>query len=226
MKNVQGIAQACRSYMTNSAMHRRSKYGHAMPTITPAPSATNWGSVSGGNPSVLWMLVSYRFLGADSFLCPSAEAFRGFSGPRGSDIRFSTAPRTTLSYSYLSQVKFTDGNTGVANIEVTSSLSAGLRAAELAIIADSNPRFKLGSETSQDGSQSGGNRENSLNHGRAGQNVGFLDGHAIWTDTPTIKGTKPLNSSDNLDNIYRSCGSSSDDSSGKRGAINDAFLIP
>ena len=218
LKNVQGVAQACTAYMNTSHLHRGSNKGNPMPTRDPAPTAANWHDATAGNPSALWMLVAYKFVGRESFLCPSAEAYRDFREPEADDQAFDS---DTLSYSYLSQVKFTDGNTGVANIAVTSSFSPGLKAPELAIIADANPRFRVGTASS-DSDNVGAN---SLNHDRAGQNVAFLDGHADWFTTSKIPGTKPRKNSEALDDIYQSCDASAD-SNGERGAINDAFLIP
>jgi len=217
-RNLQGIAQACGVYMTDPAMHRRSSYRNAMPNVTPAPSQSNWGSTEAGNPSILWLLVEYKFVGRDSFLCPSAEVFRDFRTPDAGDTQFSA---DTLSYSYLSQVAFTDANTNT-EIEATSSLSDGLKDAELAIIADANPRCRPGSETFDNDFRG----KNSLNHNQAGQNVAFLDGHADWFTTTTIPGTKPLAGSNAPDDIYQSCGSDAEDATGRRGALNDAFLIP
>ena len=218
-KNVQGIAQACVAYMNDPAMHRRTTPGKAIPTVNPAPTSANWYKASAGNPAALWLLVGHKFVGRESFLCPSAEVFREFRQPQASHWMFA---KDTLSYSYLSQVKFTDGNTNVINIATTNSYSRGLKAPELAIIADANPRCRVGT-SGLDSSYVG---RNSWNHMHAGQNVGFLDGHADWFATPTIPGTRPLRNSEALDDIYQSCGGGNQDSNGERGAINDAFLIP
>ena len=217
-KNVQGIAQACVAYMNDPAMHRRANLGNTMPTGKPAPTTSNWYTAGSGNPSALWLLVNHKFVGRESFLCPSAEVFRNFREPEAGHTAFDT---NTLSYSYLSQVQFTDANTGVINIAVTTSFSAGLKAPELAIIADANPRCRVG--TADLASDYVG--KNSFNHMLAGQNVGFLDGHADWFTTTKIPGTSPLTNGA-VDDIYQSCGSSDKDSDGERGAINDAFLIP
>lgn len=217
-KNVQGIAQACAAYMHDPAMHRRSNYANAMPTVDVG---SHWHSAHSGNPSALWLLVNYKFVGRDSFLCPSAAVWRDLRSPAANDDSFTSR---TLSYSYLSQVKFTitDANTGVSEIAVTSSFSPGLKATELAIIADSNPRCRVGRK-SFDNDYRG---QNSFNHYSAGQNVGFLDGHADWFSTPIIPGTAPLALRDDMtaDDIYQGCGGG--DSKGRRGAVNDAFLIP
>jgi len=218
LKNVQGIAQACGAYMNTSNLHRGSNKGNPMPTRDPAPTSANWHNATAGNPSALWMLVAYKFVGRESFLCPSAEVYRDFREPAANDTSFDS---DTLSYSYLSQVSFTDGNTGVANITVTSSFSTGLKAPQLAIIADANPRCRVGTA----GLESAYTGANSLNHNMEGQNVAFFDGHAEWFSTSKIPGTKPRKNSAALDDIYQSCDTSAD-SKGERGAINDAFLIP
>ena len=218
-KNAQAIAQACVAYMNTPSMHRKSNHDKAMPTVDPAPSSKNWYRASSGNPSALWLLVQHKFVGRDSFLCPSAQAFRDFREPEANHTVFAG---DTLSYSYLSQVKFTDANTDIADIVVTSSFSRGLKASELAVIADANPRTRVGN-SSLESKYIG---QNSFNHMKAGQNVGFLDGHADWFTTPIIPGSRPLVNSASEDDIYQSCGGSADDSGGKRGAINDAYLIP
>ena len=141
-----------------------------------------------------------------------------FHTPDADDTQFSA---DTLSYRYLSQVAFTDANTNT-EIKATGSLSDGLKDSELAIIADANPRCRPGGEAFDNDFRG----KNSLNHNQAGQNVAFLDGHADWFSTTTIPGTKPLAGSNAPDDIYQSCGSNAEDATGRRGALNDAFLIP
>lgn len=216
--NIRNIAEACRMYMNSPMMHRNSAIGAALPKVTPAPSSTNWGSAAKGNPSALWLLVRYKLIGRSSFVCPSAEASGYSRTPRPGDSAFTD---NTLSYSYLSQVRFTDANTS-AEIEITGPVNKGLRPSELAVIADANPRCRPGRQ-GLDNDQIGAN---SLNHDRVGQNVGFVDGRADWFSTTTIPDTKPLNNRSEPDDIYRSCGRGNDDADGRRGAINDAFLIP
>ena len=220
LKNAQGIAQACVAYMNDPSLHRGRNVGNPMPTVDPSPTNANWYDGVEGNPAALWVLVDNRFVGRESFLCPSAQIYRSFREPGAADTAFGSM---TLSYSYLSQVPFADGNSNATNVSVTSSFSQGIKASELAIIADANPRCRVG--TAGLSSDSSNQQQNSLNHVREGQNVAFLDGHARWYATTTIPGTKPLKNSEALDDIYRSCDSNAD-SNGQRGAINDAFLIP
>ena len=215
-KNVQGIAQACLTYMNDPAMHRNSSYGNALPTLQNAPTGANWGDASSGNPAALWLLVRYKFVGRDFFLCPTAHVLRSFQAPGAQDTRFGSI---TLSYSYLSQVEFKDKNTN-EDVRVTGSFSKGIKASELAIIADANPRCRVGSGSFD----SDYLNANSINHNFAGQNVGFMDGHADWFSSPTLTGTKPRDNSTAPDNIYQSC--EGGDANGQRGAINDALLIP
>lgn len=220
--NVKGIANACVAYMSDASMHRRadkgrvsgSAPGNAMPSLAPNMDS-NWGSVTTGNPAALWLLVEHDLVGHDKFLCPSAEVFRNFTEPGPQANQFA---HTTLSYSYLSQVEFTDKNTN-ERVEVTTTFSEGLKASQLAVIADSNPSCVVGTQQLNSSYAS----SNSFNHMLAGQNVGFLDGHADWLATPNVPGTKPLDGSTTPDNIYQPCGGSG---AGQRGAINDAYLIP
>jgi len=216
--NLRNISQACTIYMNSTRMHGNSEIGSGLPRATPPPSASNWASASKGNASALWLLTKYKLIGRDSLLCPSAGASGDFQAPGPDDTGFTD---NTLSYSYLSQVAFTDANTN-EKIELTSNLNRELDASKLAIIADANPRRKPGQQ-GLDNDQIGAN---SRNHNQTGQNVGFMSGRARWFSTTRIPETNPLNSSSEPDDIYQSCGSKDDDANGRRGAINDAFLIP
>ncbi|MDP6046414.1 MAG: prepilin-type N-terminal cleavage/methylation domain-containing protein [Phycisphaerae bacterium] len=220
--NLQNIAKACIIYMNTDQWHRNSSIGKGLPRKESGPTAANWSSGVSGNPASLWLLVSFKLVGRDSFLCPSALINRDFRTPPADANVFAS---NTLSYSYLSQVAFDDNTSaaaghGATNVEITSSSNGGLRASELAIIADANPRCRVGQQsfTSQE------EGKNSWNHMRAGQNVAFMTGNADWFTTTTIPGTNPL-SNNVMDDIYQPAGSA-DGTQGKRGAINDAFLIP
>jgi len=120
------------------------------------------------------------------------------------------------------RARFTDGNANT-RIEATSRLSQELKPSELATTADTNPRGRVGRQNL--GNDHRG--RNSINHDQEGQNVGFsLVGHVEWFTTTRIPDTQPLDNDSALDDIYQSCGSKDDDANGRRGAINDAFLIP
>jgi len=220
--NAKNIAEACAIYMNTPRWHRKSNAGPGIPReFDPEVTTSNWASGVSGNPASLWLLVKYNLIGRDAFLCPSAEINRDFRAPTANADEFSS---NTLSYSYLSQVEFTDNTSeavanGNTNVVITSSMNPGLKASELAIVADSNPRSRVGRQSLS----SEENGRNSRNHNRAGQNVAFLGGNADWFSTTTIPGTNPLFNGA-PDDIYRSDGGS--DAQGKRGAINDAFLIP
>jgi prepilin-type N-terminal cleavage/methylation domain-containing protein/prepilin-type processing-associated H-X9-DG protein len=222
--NVKGIADACIQYMDDDKLHRDSLAGNSLPRpVAPMTLSArgNWGTT---NPASLWMLMRpHKFVGRETFLCPSSPIYRddNFRVPDPGDNRFEF---NTLSYSYLSQVPFTDANPaaaaqGQANVTITTRSNPGLRASELAIVADANPHTIVGKQEF-----SGDAMMNSLNHDGVGQNVAFADGHVGWFTTPVIPGTKPLSSSDKADNIYMPCNGSG--STGKRGAINDALLLP
>jgi prepilin-type N-terminal cleavage/methylation domain-containing protein len=219
--NAKNIAEACLVYMNTQKYHDESNSGAGLPRKGNGPTTGNWSNGSLGNPASLWLLVQYKLVGRDVFLCPSAALNRDFTAPEADDNYFTS---NTLSYSYLSQVSFTDNTSdaisnGRSDVQITSNLNQGLKASELALVADSNPRSRVGKQ-SLDSEMRG---KNSLNHRGAGQNVAFASGHASWYTTTTIPGTNPLDNGA-MDDIYQSAGSG--ESQGKRGAINDAFLIP
>jgi len=219
--NAKNIAEACIIYMNTEKYHTNSSMGPGLPRKGQGPTTGNWANGSLGNPASLWILIRYKLVGRDSFLCPSAALNRDFRAPAANDNYFTS---TTLSYSYLSQVAFSDTTSeaisnGRTDVKITSSLNQGLKASELALVADSNPGGRVGTQ----GLQSEMRGKNSLNHRGDGQNVAFAAGNADWFTTTTIPGTNPLGNGV-LDDIYQPAGGSS--GQGKRGAINDAFLIP
>jgi len=211
--NVNQIAKACNTYVNDVGMHHNSKYKKALPTRrtsgSPNPATGTWGSTTVGNPACLWLLVKSKRVGRDSFLCPSAKISREHRAPSPSASSFTSS---TLSYSYLSQVAFNDSVSDTNNMEVTSALTDGLKSSELAICADQNPRCTVGSSSIRRN-----DKHNSLNHSGVGQNVGFMDGHADWFSSPIVYG----------DDIFAADTSHGGvDADGKRGTINDAYLIP
>lgn len=225
--NAKGIAEACVAYMNDGKMHRNSNDGNGMPRSRIAPTTSNWSSGGSGNPASLWVLVNYKLVPRDTFLCPSAEVHMDYRSPPANANRFT---RDTLSYSYLSQVIFTDQSPeavriGMTNIKLTSNLHPELKASELAIVADSSPRSRVDTQSLDSLLEGGYRNQNSFNHNGAGQNVGFMDGHAAWYSSPEIPGTRPLSNSNEPDNIYEPCGGGNA-ASGQRGSINDAYLIP
>jgi prepilin-type N-terminal cleavage/methylation domain-containing protein len=223
--NVKGIAEACFIYTNDPKMHRNSKLGNGLPIEYPYPTENNFGTT---NPKSLWLLITHELVGRESFVCPSAVVYRVNEAMRPPSSRDTMFSSTTLSYSYLSQVAFTDTNSsaaanGAADVTITSPLNPGLKTSELAIIADANPRGKVGRSSLESvQGPDGMTARNSFNHYQAGQNVGFMDGHVDWFDSPIISGTRPLSTSTE-DNIYESCSGAS---ARKRGAINDSLLAP
>ncbi|MCP4375735.1 MAG: hypothetical protein GY794_06115 [bacterium] len=207
LANTAAVAKQCFAYMGDTKLQRGTNLPSAMPTHTSVASG-NWNT----NRYALWVMVDMGFVGRETFLCPSAKVNRRLTAPAANATGFTD---TTLSYSYLSQVSFTDNNYNSA-VKYTGTYSRGLRPSELAVIADANP----GTTSSTDEED-----RNSKNHKQVGQNVAFLDGHADWFTSPDIPGTKPRDNSNTLDDIYQPCAGGSY-GSGTRGAINDAFLIP
>jgi len=149
--NVREIAKACLAYANEPRMHRGAEHPEALPTTEPTTEA--------GNAASLWLLVKYDMLGRDTFICPEAKIRRGHKVADADATSFNYGGKTTLSYSYLSQV---DMPTSLLDDELETSL---------VIVADKNP----------------GDGGNSRNHQREGQNIARLDGSAEWTTTPRIR---------------------------------------
>ncbi len=232
--NVGSIAKGALTYATDASWHRRG-IGSTLPNITSNAKGwvrtSNWGDTEKGNPGCLWLLATGRkpdynpggkkysplnsWVPLKAFLCPEAELRRNWREPLMDDEQFeykSDIKVSSLSYSYLSMVNYYD--------EPISKLST-----DLVIIADQNPRCTLDEENIQsyqdvckdiDGDgQIEAKEANSFNHNQDGENVARLDGSAKWIERPD----KVMD-----DDIYSSSGGS--ETQGKRGKINDSFLIP
>jgi len=216
--NVRQIAEACKTYMNDMGKHRNSPYGNALPskrkTGSAHPGPNTWSSATLGNPACLWLLVEYDMIGRDLVLCPSAKVNRNHKKLPPGAMSFSSS---TLSYSYLSQVEFTDNVHVEGEVKVTAIQANGLKPSELAICADQNPRTRVGSNNIGPINSKLGRSNNSKNHMYQGQNVSFMDGRAKWYSTTVIDG----------DDIYAADTTRGGiDAEGRRGTINDSFLLP
>jgi len=198
--NIGEIAKACTRWSQDGTLHREgAKY--TLPSVDGVDES-NWGDLESGNPACLWLLLEKEFVTEDLLLCPGAKANRRMQAPPESDGRFVWEnDRKTYSYSYISMVNSDDVNARDETQDAGGSL---------VIIADQNPHCTPGTEnydTSKDANT------NSENHKGMGQNVGRLDNSSKWLDTPVTS---------NDDNIYE--GGNNDE--GKRGKIEDSFVIP
>jgi len=214
--NVRELARACVVYAQDARVNRRGTAG-ALPSA--GPTTANWWNLTNGNPASLWLLLDYRYASAGSFLCPEAEVRRDFGIP--SLPNRSAAGRLpvnfaagTYSYSYLSQVPFTEGT--APNVQNYSATAISEASAALVIVADANPRCTPG----QSGIIMPNPQVNSLNHNRVGQNVGRLDISVLWiTDVGVQAFGEDVYAASLPEGV-------TDDSDGMRRALNDAFLLP
>lgn len=120
----------------------------------------------------LWLLVRGGLVAPARFVCPSsggsAEKSRGGSNFSGGN---------TLSYSYASPFSAAPGY----------RLNSDLLKPDFAVVADKNPGASGGDDVTGPAYDAGPfalARANSNNHGRAGQNVLYADGHVQFQATP------------------------------------------
>jgi len=211
--NIHGIAVACVSYATSLTTNRGTT-ASALPNT--APTSANWANIVTGNPAGLWLLVITDFATPRMFYCPEAGMRRKYRPGRPEDPSFLYEDGvSTLSYSYISMLgTYTATGAGAlpprpfrdATIVASTEFSS-----ELVIVADQNPRTTFNSDTL--GPDEG---KNSLNHNRAGQNIGALDQTARWITSCETEAE---------DDIYAS-DTASKDAQKTRSDLNDSFLLP
>jgi len=228
--NVRRIAGACYQY----AFASRRRF---LPIGGPAagfPDANNWGNMLNGNPACLWLLVKYDYCGRSTFLCPGAMNDRNWEAPPLDANNFSatnfvaTRGMSTLSYSYVSMC-----NMPSWSAKLTTKMTAEQLEPTFVVLADQNPRCDPGVTKVYDYRDTdhndaidsanvlarlGSTVKNSLNHQRTGQNVGRVDGSAVWMLDPNAEGG---------DDIFSS--KSSGEANGQRDGnspTGDTFLIP
>lgn len=139
----------------------------------------------------LWLLVRAGLASPNLFVCPSTSEAPGPGGPADWRQRSNFTGQQHLSYSYASPFSSALGYT------LNDYLPA-----DFALMADKNPgKSPNGSDVT--GPSYGDPplemaRANSNNHGRAGQNVLYADGHVAFQTTPYCGVGKGLQ----RDNIY------------------------
>jgi len=203
--NLHKIAAGCLAYAQGD-IGRAAGMGFPAVNVT----AADWGDINNPHSSqaaCLWLLIEYKYVTREMFVCTEAETRYGWEAPADDDTQFKYDPTTkvsTLSYSYISMVD-------PAQREGTTWSEEGLDTS-VVILADDNPRFDFeggaGAPWVADGSA------NSDNHKKAGQNIARLDGSADWWDESI--GT------DGEDDIYQATTEEAD-SAFIRADVTDAF---
>jgi prepilin-type N-terminal cleavage/methylation domain-containing protein len=162
----------------------------------PAPFAWQHDAndVTGG----IYLLVRYRMLSLDVFLCPSSTQKRDVvvdwqEIPPLERNNFSDLKPYSWSVSYC----FANPYPVVSNVDFpqeTKFRHSPSAPAENAIAADRNDGIDRWKSTSPNATKSDMEMMNSRNHGGKGQNVLFNDGSVRWCDNPFV--------GYNRDNIY------------------------
>jgi len=230
--NVRRITEACLMYARKQRYHIDTG-ADAFPSV--AVGDTGWSHVleAGsndpppvGNAACLWLLVRYNLAARELFLCPEAATRLGWRVPGDEDISFTYDTDnniSTLSYSYMSmligdQAQDPDEDAPPVNMREVSYLGPILPAS-MVIIADKNPRVTFNDDDDQlTDNPPDFPSPNSYNHDQEGQNVGKIDGSAVWVDESESDLT-------DSDDIY-AARELVDDQNGWRTDPDDTFCIP
>lgn len=181
--NLRVIQQALKAYATAN--------GNNLPRVTYEPSRSPTGYVAytgadspdpfarGSNvrpndvTASLWLLVRAGLVAPSRFICPSTD---DAANPAASGQRSNFGGRKELSYSYTSPFSAAPGY----------RLNTDLLKFDFAVLADKNAGTGGGDEVTGPAYDAGPfalARANSNNHGEAGQNVLYADGHVQFQPT-------------------------------------------
>jgi prepilin-type processing-associated H-X9-DG protein len=236
--NLRVIQQAIKAYATAN--------GNNLPRVTYEPSRGPTGYVAytgadspdpfarGSNvrpndvTASLWLLVRAGLAPASRFVCPSTG---DWVSPGAGTQSSNFAGARNLSYSYASPF----------SAAPAYRLNADLLKFDFAVLADKNPGTGGGDQATGPAYDAGPfalAKANSNNHGEAGQNVLYADGHVEFQTSPfagtiiTGNGSTPFNPT-YRDNIYTPCGASRQANGSDATAINngpndssDTHLLP
>lgn len=182
--NLRVIQQALKAYATAN--------GNNLPRVTYEPSRSPTGYVAytgadspdpfarGSNvrpndvTASLWLLVRAGLVGPSRFVCSSTD---DAANPAATGQRSNFGGRKELSYSYTSPF----------SAAPAYRLNTDLLKFDFAVLADKNPGTGGGDEVigpAYDAGPFAVARANSNNHGEAGQNVLYADGHVQFQSTP------------------------------------------
>jgi prepilin-type N-terminal cleavage/methylation domain-containing protein/prepilin-type processing-associated H-X9-DG protein len=183
--NLRAIQQALKMYATAN--------GNNMPRVIYEPTRSPTGYVAwtgagssdpftrGSNvrandvTASLWLLVRGGLVSPARFVCPSSDGEVDPAAQPGARSNFS-GPKN-LSYSYASPFSAAPGY----------RLNTDLLKFDFAVVADKNPGVGGGDRVTGPAYDAGAfalAKANSNNHGEAGQNVLYADGHVSFQPTP------------------------------------------
>lgn len=198
--NAGVLAQACQVYAMDFTTNR---YGHANALPSGASTDAGWNTMT-GHLGGMGLLYDDSYVGREYFICPEA-AMRLNDEPLSDDHE--PADRgyffkkqdgelgSTLSYAYLIQFYDDDGTVRHTALGARDRNRKRMDPSMI-IIGDDSPQVDAS------GSATGvAATTNSANHAGDGQNVGRLDGSAVWLASPGVP--DPGGTGKNgVDNIY------------------------
>jgi prepilin-type processing-associated H-X9-DG protein/prepilin-type N-terminal cleavage/methylation domain-containing protein len=183
--NLRAIQVALASYATANGKNlprvvyepSRSATGYVAYTGADSPDPFARGSKVRPNDvtASLWLLVRTGLVPAGRFVCPSSGGSVDPGGAPATRSNFS-GPRN-LSYSYASPFSAAPGY----------RLNSDLLKPDFAVLADKNPGVAGGDDVTAPPYDAGPfvlAKANTNNHGHAGQNVLYADGHVQFQSTP------------------------------------------
>ena len=249
MENVRGIAAACVVYARDAVSHRGS-IKSALPNVQPISPGWDKIDTETGNAACMWLLVEKNFTSRDNFYCPEGGLRKNHKRPGTEDTSFTyntTTKISSLSYSYLSMVEYAD-ETFLGNTKLDSQVViVGDKNPHYGFNSTSRDSATLG--PFRNNSRNHNNEGQMIGH--ISGTVEWLD--ALWntdgTSRPALANRLYLKNGDEdhrydygaavrtdhpdptdprrslWDDIYTSANSAVE-SQGKRGCLNDTFLVP
>jgi prepilin-type processing-associated H-X9-DG protein len=153
--------------------------GYTCYTGADAPNPFAQGSAVKPNDvtASLWLLVRHPYIRSKKFICPSTSDVRDDMADRNghilpNDRRSNFRSPVNLSYSYASPFS------SAFQYRIDDTRPGGF-----AVLADKNPGLAATQHAADEPALSL-SPANSKNHGGAGQNVLYADGHVAWEFTP------------------------------------------
>jgi prepilin-type N-terminal cleavage/methylation domain-containing protein/prepilin-type processing-associated H-X9-DG protein len=206
MKNLETIMAAMTFYASNNhglypsvaydAAHDPNGYTAYTGADSPDPFAKNTTVSPNDVTAAMWLLVREHEVKAAAFICPSSgdtpDPCRTGGREVDPDRRSNFTDGSHLSYSYSSPYSSAPG------YQMDDTCPA-----DFALMADKNPGVDPAKDCDVTGPAYNADPfalsvANSLNHGRAGQNVLYADGHVSFQPTPYCG----YGNADQRDNIY------------------------
>jgi prepilin-type processing-associated H-X9-DG protein len=206
--NLRQIGQAEMTYAVDNKNQYPRNYcnGGSGPTyffLAPENMLGGWQNYQNDVTAGIFLMVRYRMLTSDVFLCPSSTQQRDFviGGTPGNVIEIPPTERSNFSdqkpYSWSVSYCFANQYPPLADAtypEDSKFRHSPSAPAANAIAADRNDGIDRWKNTDPNAPKSDMEIMNSRNHGGKGQNVLFNDGHVSWCDHPFV--------GYNRDNIY------------------------